>query len=208
MRKYLKEFFFFPDIFFMCIIALVGITFIVFHITTSWIGLAWLLGLLSFALSEYLIHRFLFHLPPPKNPFFLSLLRRLHYDHHEDPTNLKRLFVPIWYSGPLFILASGIGYLFTRDIVLTCAYTTGAICYHLHYEWKHYVAHRPIKPLTPWGRKLKKFHLLHHFKNENYWYGVTHLTGDRIMGTYRDEKEIPMSKTARKLTEARKSQIE
>ncbi|SFJ68535.1 sterol desaturase family protein [Thermoflavimicrobium dichotomicum] len=207
MKKHLKEFFLFPDILFMCIVCAAGFTFTLIHIATPWIWLAWLSGALSFALGEYLIHRFLFHLKPPHHPFLLSLLKRLHYDHHEDPDNLKLLFLPIWYSGPLILLSGGIAYLITKNVELTLGYITGTICYHLYYEWKHFIAHRPIKPLTPWGRKLKKLHLLHHFKNENYWFGVTHLTMDRVMGTYGHEKEVPLSSTARKLSEKGKNHL-
>lgn len=165
----------------------------------SRIWLAAVLGCLLFAVSEYVTHRFFFHLKPPKNPVLLQLLKRLHYDHHEDPNNLKLLFLPVWYTAPQFLLVGFIAFFITGHLYLTIAFITGAMGYQLYYEWKHYVAHRPIKPITPWGRMLKRYHLLHHFKSEHYWYGVTNPVMDRLLGTMKEEKEVETSQTARKL---------
>jgi hypothetical protein len=125
----------------------------------------------------------------------LKLLKRLHYDHHEDPNHLPLLFLPLWYSGPQFVLVGWIAYVLTGDAGNTVSFLTGAMSYHLYYEWKHYVAHRPIQPLTPWGKRLKKYHLLHHFKNEHYWFGVTHPAMDHLMGTFPDAREVTTSVT-------------
>lgn len=46
---------------------------------------------------------------------------------------------------------------------------------------------------------MKKVHLLHHFKNENYWFGVTNMMYDKAFGTYKEEKEAEKSETARQL---------
>ncbi|AIY04525.1 fatty acid hydroxylase [Planococcus sp. PAMC 21323] len=69
----------------------------------------------------------------------------------------------------------------------------------LLYEWKHYVAHRPIKPKTKFGKNVKKLHILHHFKNENYWYGVSTPFVDVLFGTLKDEKDVETSRTAKDL---------
>ncbi|OYD06240.1 sterol desaturase family protein [Paludifilum halophilum] len=156
-------------------------------------------GMLAYATSEYVIHRFLFHLKPPRQPWLLKLLKRLHYDHHADPDNLKLLFLPIWYSFPLIGLVGGAAYLLTADGVLTVAFVTGVVGYLLYYEWMHYIAHRPVKPLTPWGRWMKRMHLWHHFKNERYWFGVTHPLLDWSLGTWKDEKSTERSATVRNL---------
>jgi 4-hydroxysphinganine ceramide fatty acyl 2-hydroxylase len=201
MGKELKEFFFFPDIGLMSIvfIALSGAG--LFQADSVWDWLAFPVGALLFAAFEYATHRFLFHLPPPKSRILLKLLRRLHYDHHERPDELKLLFLPVWYSGPQLALIAGIVYGITEDAGWSLLLTAGAVLGLLHYEWTHFVAHRPIRPLTGYGRKLKRQHLLHHFKNENYWFGVTHTVSDRLFGTLPDEKSVETSPTARKLAE-------
>jgi sterol desaturase/sphingolipid hydroxylase (fatty acid hydroxylase superfamily) len=67
------------------------------------------------------------------------------------------------------------------------------------YEWKHYVAHRPIKPKSRLGKWVKKMHILHHYKNENFWYGVSTPFVDVLFGTLKDEKEVETSKTGKDL---------
>ncbi|SFS43615.1 sterol desaturase family protein [Marininema halotolerans] len=198
-RKYFKEFFTFPDIVIMGLLFIVGIAIIAPSTErwAVWVGIG--VGMIGYAMSEYLIHRFLFHLKPPKNPHFLKLLKRLHYDHHVDPNDLKLLFLPVWYSIPLIAFTSAIVYGITRDGIVTVAYSVGVIGYLLYYEWKHYIAHRPIKPWFPWGRYMKKMHLWHHFKNEKFWYGVTNPLMDKAMGTYPSEKETKRSDSVRDL---------
>jgi sterol desaturase/sphingolipid hydroxylase (fatty acid hydroxylase superfamily) len=40
---------------------------------------------------------------------------------------------------------------------------------------------------------------LHHFKNENYWFGVSTPFVDVLFGTLKDEKNVETSQTARDL---------
>lgn len=156
-------------------------------------------GALLFFTTEYTTHRFVFHMPPPKRPFALKMLKALHYDHHEDPNDLHHLFLPIWYGlsnfGILFLIVWGI----TDSIVYAEAVAAGGILALLYYEWVHFVAHRPIKPWTAYGRWMKKYHLWHHYKSERFWFGVTNPVLDMVFGTRRNEKQVEMSQTARKL---------
>jgi sterol desaturase/sphingolipid hydroxylase (fatty acid hydroxylase superfamily) len=200
MTKHLKEFFLFPDVLILCLALCAGLGWTVATFD-AWAPLAFLLGMLLFAVSEYVTHRFFFHLPPPRHPFLLRLLKRLHYDHHERPQERELLFLPIWYSGPQLLLVGVLAYLVTSSLDAAIHFLSGAMAYHLYYEWKHFVAHRPIRPLTPWGRKMKRLHLLHHFKNENYWFGVTEPVLDQWFGTFPDEDKVELSPTARKLSE-------
>ena len=41
--------------------------------------------------------------------------------------------------------------------------------------------------------------LLHHFKSEHYWFGVTNPVGDLVLRTYPDQAGVPTSPTARTL---------
>ena len=67
----------------------------------------------------------------------------------------------------------------------------------LHYEWIHFLIHTRYPPRSARYRRLWRNHLLHHFKNEHYWYGVTRLGGDRVFGTAADPDRVPTSSTAR-----------
>ncbi|MQR96222.1 sterol desaturase family protein [Fictibacillus phosphorivorans] len=157
------------------------------------------LGILIYMFSEYLTHRYFFHIKAPKNTFLFKLIKRLHYDHHKKPNDLKLLFLPIWYSVPSLFLLSTLLFLITRSIPYTLSFASGLMFMFFIYEWKHYVAHRPLKPKTRFGRWIKKTHTLHHYKNENYWYGVSTPFIDVLFGTLKDEKEVELSATAKDL---------
>ncbi|MEA3318754.1 MAG: sterol desaturase family protein [Bacillota bacterium] len=199
MKGYYREFFLFPDITVLMILIVVSMGWL------GWSGLTWgalavfVSGMLTFMFSEYLTHRFVFHLKPPKNPFLLKLLKRLHYDHHTHPNDLHLLFLPLWYSMPNLSVLALIFYLIAGSWELTVAFASGLMLMLFLYEWKHYVAHRPIKPRTKFGKWVKKTHILHHFKNENFWYGVSTPFVDVLFGTLKNEKEVETSKTAKDL---------
>nr|WP_073010883.1 sterol desaturase family protein [Virgibacillus chiguensis] len=199
MKKYGRQFITFPDVTVMVIIFAVMLGFTIPNLYDWRIWAAIGVGMMTYAISEYMIHRFLFHIKKPKNPFLLKIIKRLHYDHHVDPDDVKLLFLPLWFSLPNFIILVLICYAITSNLNLTMGFATGVIGYFLFYEWKHFVAHKPIQPVTKMGKQIKKSHLWHHYKNENYWFGVTHRAVDKTMGTYRDHKKVEKSDTARDL---------
>ncbi|PFH84890.1 sterol desaturase family protein [Bacillus sp. AFS088145] len=201
MKGLYRDFFLHFDIIVMGVLFLVGIIYSIgFHL--SWLTvLIFIIGLIFFMFSEYVTHRFFFHIKAPKNKLLLKFMKRIHYDHHTFPDDLKLLFLPIWYSIPNLGSLCIIYFLISKDLVQTIAFGSGLVFMLLVYEWKHYVAHRPIKPLTKVGRQIKKLHILHHFKNENFWYGVSTPIFDGIFGTLKDEKEVVTSNTAKALEE-------
>ncbi len=83
------------------------------------------------------------------------MLRRLHYDHHVYPDDLKLLFLPVWFSIPSFTIYLLIAYGITKSVTIALSFGIGMIIMLLVYEWKHYIAHRPIRPVTKFGRWLK-----------------------------------------------------
>ncbi|GMB09363.1 sterol desaturase family protein [Thermolongibacillus altinsuensis] len=199
MKKHLLEFFGFKDIIVLMISLVFATAMAVAYAKDGKTLIFWLFGVALFLINEYLTHRFIFHMKPPKHPFFLRLLKRLHYDHHVDPDDLKLLFLPIWYSLPQMIMISAIVFFVFGDLSFAFAMYAGLSSGLLYYEWTHFVAHRPIKPITRWGKWMKKVHIWHHFKNEGYWFGVSNPSMDYLMGTFKDEKEVPRSENARNL---------
>ncbi|PGZ92071.1 sterol desaturase family protein [Bacillus sp. AFS029533] len=201
MKGLYRDFFLHFDIIVMGVLFLVGIIYSIgFHF--SWLTvLIFMIGLIFFMFSEYVTHRFIFHIKAPKNKLLLKFMKRIHYDHHTYPDDLKLLFLPIWYSIPNLGSLCIIYFLISKDLIQTIAFGSGLVFMLLVYEWKHYVAHRPIKPITKVGRQIKKLHILHHFKNENFWYGVSTPIFDGIFGTLKDEKEVVTSNTAKALEE-------
>ncbi|MCA1064048.1 sterol desaturase family protein [Rossellomorea sp. AcN35-11] len=194
-----RDFFLHVDIVIMMGIFLVVLGLLINMDLTSFSLLVFAVGIVTYMFSEYLTHRFLFHIKAPGNPFLLKLIKRLHYDHHKKPNDLKLLFLPIWYSAPNLFALSLLFYFLTGSLTATLSFATGVLFMFFVYEWKHYIAHRPLKPKTRFGRWLKKTHILHHYKNENYWYGVSTPFVDVLFGTLKDEKEVETSETAKDL---------
>ena len=67
------------------------------------------------------------------------------------------------------------------------------------YEWLHYLIHSEYKPRTAPYRALWRHHRLHHYKNEQYWFGVTSTAADRALRTAPAPNEVETSPTARDL---------
>ncbi|GMK43592.1 fatty acid hydroxylase [Paenibacillus glycanilyticus] len=194
-----RDYFLHADIMMMAVV-LIGLATWAAFAALNWHSLVFfIVGLIGFMFSEYLTHRFFFHLKAPQNPLFLKFLKRLHYDHHADPHDLKLLFLPVWYSLPNLGVFALLFYLIAGSMDFTLAFAAGLVAMLLVYEWKHYVAHRPIQPKTRFWKWNKRMHLLHHFKNENYWYGVSTPLVDALFGTLKEEKDVPTSATAKNL---------
>ena len=159
-------------------------------------------GMLIFFCVEYVSHRFLLHAPPRPEPSLSRLQRRLHYDHHREPDALELLFVPLWFSLPSLAVYAALYYLLSRSVPIVLALVLGNLISFLYYEWVHYIAHVPVTPRTPWGRWMKKYHLLHHYKNEGLWFGVTNPSLDLLFGTYRQAALAGKSPTVRSIDRA------
>ena len=74
-----------------------------------------------------------------------------------------------------------------------------ALCLVLVYEWTHFLIHSPYRPQSTVYRYIWRAHRLHHFKNENYWFGVTVHLADHVLGTFPDKSEVPTSPTCRNM---------
>ena len=69
----------------------------------------------------------------------------------------------------------------------------------LTYEWVHFLIHTDYKPRTYPYRMLYNHHRLHHYRNEQYWFGITNTLGDHVLGTAPDKNDVPVSATAKNL---------
>jgi sterol desaturase/sphingolipid hydroxylase (fatty acid hydroxylase superfamily) len=156
------------------------------------------LGVLVWVTTEYFFHRFLLHMPEPRWAPLRKLHGRVHWQHHKTPADLPWLFVPAWGTPQLIAIAFGIGYLLGGvDLGLVAALGDAIVL--VHYELTHLAAHVPYRPKTRFGAFMKRHHLLHHFKNERYWFGVTNPMFDLLLGTWPEPGAVPKSETARTL---------
>jgi hypothetical protein len=118
-----------------------------------------------------------------------------HRRHHEDPRDLRYQFIHphIVYGGwvvDLVILA-----VFRNPAALTAVLTATTLT--LVYEWIHFLIHTDYAPKHELYRRLHRAHRLHHFRNEQYWLGVTARTGDRVFKTNPKKEDVEVSPTAK-----------
>lgn len=141
--------------------------------------------------TEYNIHRYIFHLPPPKNQRLFNALYLCHYGHHDFPTNPKLFFVPIWFMLPVliagFLIYWGIFALlgFASALPMAVAFVfVGHVATFLGYEWYHMTAHLNIRKFAPEVAVTRR-HNIHHFKNfaANFHVSWGGQIIDRAMGT-------------------------
>jgi hypothetical protein len=157
-----------------------------------------LLGALVWIITEYIFHRFLLHMPPPPWRALRKVHARVHWQHHQTPSDLPWLFVPAWGTPTLIGIAAAIGWgLGGLDLALVAALGDAMVL--VHYELTHFAAHVPYRPRTRLGALMKRHHLLHHFKSERYWFGVTSPVFDVLAGTWPEPASVPKSETARTL---------
>lgn len=182
--RYYAEFWSHPKIIGVSVIIILNALVVWFtpgHAVTWWVIVV---GMLLFSINEYLVHRFLLH----EFPRLLPKAYEGHVAHHEHPNDIHHIFGPIYYDLLIFgIIYVGM-YLITHSLHIAAALALGFSIFQLYYQWIHFISHRPIIPLFPWARWLKRMHLLHHFKDEHLWYGVTHPYLDIMTGTYEKVK--------------------
>jgi sterol desaturase/sphingolipid hydroxylase (fatty acid hydroxylase superfamily) len=159
---------------------LVWRSFAVHHLTIMTVAGFAALGLSTWSLTEYLLHRYLFHLRPTR-PFRARLQFVIHGLHHADPADPTRLVIPAVPSvigGALFYAAfrTGLGPTYAEPF-----FAFFAVGYLL-YDYIHYASHR-FEPATRVGRFLKRHHMLHHFATEDARWGVSSPFWDHVFGT-------------------------
>jgi hypothetical protein len=164
----------------------------------------WDLGIAGIVLgmqpfTEWLIHVFVLHAKPKQvGPVKIDgLLARKHRQHHANPKVIGLVLVPrralitsVLTAVPLYWLITGLNWR------LAVTWLVVAYGMFLTYEWVHFLIHSSYKPKRWYYRYIYKAHRLHHFRNENYWYGVTVHLADHALRTFPEKEEVPVSPTA------------
>ena len=126
-------------------------------------------------------------------------LARKHREHHADPTDVALVFVPLRSLLGLMAVFTALALLLAPTPPLALTVISGAAALLLLYEWTHYLIHSRYRPKTRLFRALWRAHRLHHYKNEQYWFGVTNPAADYVLRTAPDPAAVPRSPTARDL---------
>lgn len=161
--------------------------------------------LATFPVNEWLIHVFMLHFKPRKLfgrtvDFYLP---RTHRRHHADPWNLEWVFIPRhvhFWTVPQVALILWLLWPW-KELALTGV--TAYLLLGLHYEWVHFLAHIPWSPsrglVGAYYQRRVREHRYHHFRNENYWWGVSMGMADRLFGTAPKVEGVDRSGTTRTL---------
>lgn len=141
-----------------------------------------LLGVLTWQLMEYGIHRGFFHWEGI-GPITRRIHDIAHGYHHKYPDDGQRLVMPLGASIPLAIVIIGLLWLVGRPDA-TVPYFLGIVTGYLFYDFLHYAVHHH-KPRTEWGKALRAHHMAHHFACPDKNFGISHRWVDRLLGTLR-----------------------
>jgi sterol desaturase/sphingolipid hydroxylase (fatty acid hydroxylase superfamily) len=142
-----------------------------------------LLGVLTFSLIEYLIHRFVFHFDTRGDPRRKLALFLLHGYHHEFPNDRLRLVLPPLMAWPAAAAIYGLVWLaFPADLVLVMF--GGITAGYLAYDWIHYYTHHFRSPKTWLGKTLRRSHAVHHYKLFELNMGISSPLWDLVFGTF------------------------
>ena len=138
------------------------------------------IGFFLWSLTEYAVHRFIFHLEGQS-----TLGRRIHYlihgIHHADPMDPTRLVMP-----PVMSLSLGFIFYFGFRFILGPVWVQPFFAFfligYLCYDYIHFAVHH-FNPRTRVGKALKQSHMQHHYVDPNSRWGVSSPFWDFVFGT-------------------------
>jgi len=153
--------------------------------------------------TEWLIHVYVLHFKPRRVGRFTidPLVARKHRAHHRDPTDLDLVFIPMPVVLGALVAGFGLPLLLAPTVRVALSASLASFGMLFVYEWTHYLIHTRYRPKTSFYRKLWRAHRWHHYRNENYWFGVTMHLGDRVLRTYPEKDAVDLSPTARDLAD-------
>ncbi len=149
-------------------------------LTTSMIVSLFVVGILFWTFTEYMLHRFVFHYEP-KSSWGKYLHFMMHGVHHEYPNDSKRLVMPPSVSIPLASLFFGV-FTLVLGPMYTAPFFAGFMLGYIFYDEIHYATHHAPMKFGLW-QKMKHHHILHHYRNPGRGYGVSSPLWDYVFGT-------------------------
>ena len=142
-------------------------------------------GLFFWTLTEYLLHRFVFHYIPT-SPTGKRISYLFHGNHHEFPRDKERLFMP---PIPSIIISSVfLGSFYVLMQKNAFVFFAGFMLGYLIYGSMHYAIHA-FNPPFKWMKGLWRNHELHHYKHADKGFGVSSTLWDHVFCTMYDLKQ-------------------
>src|SRR3954452_20414058 len=142
-------------------------------------------GYVLWTLTEYWLHRVVFHFEPEAGigARMHWMIHGLHHDHPNDP---MRLVMPPAASIPLggLVLLAMYGIAGSTPAPAVAA---GFLAGYLVYDEMHYALHHHA-PKSRLGKRLRELHMRHHFQDDERGFGISAPYWDRVFGTYPDRR--------------------
>lgn len=137
-------------------------------------------GLAAWTLTEYVMHRLVFHFRP-RSAWQRWLFFMIHGVHHDYPNDSRRLVMPPLVSLPLASFFFGLFWLLLGPRHMPAffaAFLVGYLCYDtLHFAIHHWAPRGALLQF------IKRHHLRHHYLFGNRNYGVSTPIWDVVFGT-------------------------
>jgi dihydroceramide fatty acyl 2-hydroxylase len=137
-------------------------------------------GYAVWTLTEYWLHRVVFHFEP-EDGIGARLHWMIHGVHHDHPNDPLRLVMPPSASVPLALLFCGVFWLVLGG-EYWMPFAAGFLAGYLAYDMIHYHVHHH-RPTTRLGRFLRESHMRHHFQDDERGFGVSAPYWDRVFRT-------------------------
>jgi sterol desaturase/sphingolipid hydroxylase (fatty acid hydroxylase superfamily) len=149
-------------------------------------------GVLIWTFVEYTMHRWVFHYQP-KSRWGKRLHFMLHGVHHDYPNDATRLVMPPAVSLPLAVIFYA---LFALSFGSAApGVFAGLLAGYLFYDTIHYATHHFAMRRGMW-LWLKKYHMRHHYQDDEIGYGVSSPLWDYVFRTRAAPGETPETRAA------------
>jgi len=171
-----------PIIWVPFVLYLIHMAYVYDMLTIPQIIYSFFIGLIIWSLMEYFLHRFVFHIDEnlPNNKIAIFLHYTLHGIHHAFPMDEHRLVFPPILATILIKLF----YMLFRLLFdeFGAGFFAGTITGYICYDLTHYFLHH-ITPSSKYFKFLKKYHIMHHYKDPELGFGVSQHFWDWVFDT-------------------------
>jgi len=146
---------------------------------------ALLVGLGTWTLAEYVLHRFVFHFSP-RTSWQERVSFLFHGVHHAQPRSKTRLVMPPAVSVPLGALFYGLFWILVGRGIGATAWVAplfaGFIFGYLAYDMTHYATHH-VRIKGGYFLMVRRHHMRHHAQTPDQRFGVSSPLWDYVFGT-------------------------
>ena len=150
------------------------------------------LGLLTWSLTEYLMHRYLFHFEG-ENKLTKAFHYAMHGHHHKNPSDKSHMFMPPAPAFLFVMLFFGMFYLIMGSSAFF--FLPGFEIGYLIYSLVHFSVHDSKASQGPL-KKLWLHHAKHHYQSPEKAFGVSSTLWDFVFNTMPNDEKSSQKKTS------------